>query len=76
VNYRFPREHWGKGVGTLAARAMIQYGFEVLGLARVHAVALVENVRSARVLEKAGMRVEKNLLWHGLPAQLWGISRK
>jgi ribosomal-protein-alanine N-acetyltransferase len=74
INYRFPSESWGKGIGTEAARVMIRYGFETLQLERVCAVILKENIRSRRVLEKVGMSVEKDLLWHDLPAQLWVIS--
>jgi ribosomal-protein-alanine N-acetyltransferase len=76
INYRFPSENWGKGIGTLAASAMIQYGFETLQLESVSAIILKENVRSARILIKVGMKVEKDLLWHALPAQLWVISKR
>jgi [ribosomal protein S5]-alanine N-acetyltransferase len=50
--------HWGQGYATEAARAMIRYGFETLGLHRIYASYVPHNVASGRVLEKIGMRRE------------------
>jgi len=61
--------HWGRGLATGAAAALIEFGFKELGLHRIWASCLPENPASARVLEKAGMRREgfcrKNLKIHG-----------
>jgi ribosomal-protein-alanine N-acetyltransferase len=75
INYRFPSETWGKGVGSEAAQAMINYGFNTLDLKTVYAIILTTNIRSRRVLEKAGMSMDKNLFWKDLPAELWSVSR-
>lgn len=56
VGYHFFPEHWGLGYATEAARGALEHGFERLGLDRIVAVVLPENVASTRVLEKAGMR--------------------
>lgn len=56
--YGIARIHWGKGLATEAARAVVGYGFSTLGLARVFAWLDPRNVRSMRVLEKLGMRRE------------------
>jgi RimJ/RimL family protein N-acetyltransferase len=48
------RAHWGRGIVTSAGRLVIEYGFGVLGLASVEAVALARNARVIRVLEKLG----------------------
>jgi [ribosomal protein S5]-alanine N-acetyltransferase len=50
--------YWGQGYATEAARAMIQYGFETLGLQRIYASYVPHNVASGRVLQKIGMRRE------------------
>lgn len=47
---------WGKGYATEAARASVRFGFEVLKLDEIVAVALPENSASIRVMERAGMR--------------------
>lgn len=52
------RAHWGHGLATEAARAVLAHGLGPLGLVRVQAICHVENLASARVLEKAGMQLE------------------
>ena len=37
---------------------MVRYGFEELGLERIHAICMVNNPASARVMEKVGMHLE------------------
>jgi len=58
LGYAFHRAHWGKGYATEAARAMLKFGFGELKLHRIWATCDPENVASAKVLEKAGMRLE------------------
>jgi [ribosomal protein S5]-alanine N-acetyltransferase len=49
---------WGKGYATEAAKRVIRFGFEELGLNRIYAHHMVRNPASGRVLEKSGMRDE------------------
>jgi ribosomal-protein-alanine N-acetyltransferase len=49
---------WGKGYATEAARALVQYGFETLGIHRIYASYLTHNTASAVVLKKIGMKYE------------------
>ncbi len=53
--YGIARAHWGKGLTTEAARAVVDFGFEKYGLEKVFAVADLRNRRSWRVMEKVGM---------------------
>ncbi|HEX9786233.1 MAG TPA: GNAT family N-acetyltransferase [Opitutaceae bacterium] len=50
--------HWGRGYATEAARALIDQGFGVLDLERIHAHHFARNIASGRVLEKIGMKLE------------------
>ena len=50
--------YWGRGFTTEAARAVVDFGFEVVGLNRVDATYLTRNPASGRVMEKIGMRAE------------------
>src|SRR5512141_1450596 len=52
VAYTIAREYWGQGLGTEAAQAILHYGFEKLGLARL--ICLIEpgNVASQKVAAK------------------------
>jgi RimJ/RimL family protein N-acetyltransferase len=56
--------YWGHGYATEAAAAVVQYGFDTLGLQRIYASHFSGNVASARVLQKIGMRHEGRLRSH------------
>lgn len=56
LKYALLREYWGRGLATEAARGMLQYGLETLGIRRVIATTAPENEPSHRVLGKCGMR--------------------
>lgn len=64
IGYELAPWHWGRGYATEAARAMLAFGFEALGLHKVHARCLAVNAASARVLERLGMRLEARLREH------------
>lgn len=61
LGYELSPEHWGQGYATEAARAMVEFGFTRLGLHRIWATCIAENVRSARVLGRVGLRREGRL---------------
>jgi ribosomal-protein-alanine N-acetyltransferase len=60
VGYTVAAEHRGRGVATAALRLVCGVAFSERGLdlARLEAVAAVENLASRRVLEKAGFAFE------------------
>ncbi len=60
IGYMLAPRHWGHGYGTELARALVDFGLGDLGLRRLSAIVAIENERSRRVLEKAGLR------WEGL----------
>lgn len=55
VGWRLHPGHWGRGLATEGGRASLGYGFESLGLDRIIAIFMAENVASVRVMEKLGM---------------------
>ncbi|MEU6389686.1 GNAT family N-acetyltransferase [Streptomyces sp. NPDC046939] len=55
LGYRLNRASWGRGHATEGARALIDKGFTELGVERVTANTMAVNVRSRRVMEKAGL---------------------
>ncbi len=59
LGYRLIPPHWGRGLATEAAQALVRYGFETLGLNRIIAMAMRDNTRSIRVMKKSGMRFWK-----------------
>ena len=61
--------YWGKGYSTEAAQEMVRYGFEDLGLPRIHANHFGSNPASGRVMQKVGMRYEGTRREH---CEKWG----
>jgi RimJ/RimL family protein N-acetyltransferase len=55
LGYRLRRAAWGRGYATEGARALVCKGFGELGVRRVTATTMAVNVRSRRVMEKAGL---------------------
>jgi ribosomal-protein-alanine N-acetyltransferase len=58
VGYVLGRKYWNRGYMTEAVRAVVAWALAQPHVYRVWAVCDVENLASARVLEKAGMRRE------------------
>lgn len=55
VGWRLAHRFWGQGYAPEAARAAVQFGFEVKGLAEIVANTVAPNLNSRRVMEKLGM---------------------
>ncbi|MGC4096398.1 MAG: GNAT family N-acetyltransferase [Nitrospira sp.] len=55
IGWRLGAEHWGYGYATEGSRAVLAFGFKVLGLTEVVSFTVPENVRSRRVMERLGM---------------------
>ena len=58
IGYWIGEPHAGKGYMTDAVRTLVQYGFDRLDLHRLEAACIPGNLRSVRVLEKAGFARE------------------
>jgi ribosomal-protein-alanine N-acetyltransferase len=73
--YGCDRGHWGRGLVTEAARATLRYGFRRAGLPRVMAVANKDNKGSRRVMEKCGLRYERDAVYFDLPVVYYAVNR-
>lgn len=62
IGYILAPEATGKGYATEAGKALLRLGFDDLGLHRIRAAIDERNERSARVLERLGMRREGRLV--------------
>jgi ribosomal-protein-alanine N-acetyltransferase len=58
VSYLFTKDSWGRGYATEAAKAILDYGFNQIGLRRIVALVYPQNEPSIHVLEKLGMKYE------------------
>ncbi len=64
IGYWLGVPYWGRGYATEAAKAVIGYAFETLGVRRVFAFHFTRNPASGRVLAKAGMQREGTMRQH------------
>ena len=71
IGYELAPEHWGKGYATEAAQAMVEFGFRELGLHRISSWCIADNLASARVLEKVGLRLEGRMREHEYFKERW-----
>ena len=58
IGYVLNPDYHGKGYGTEAARRVLRFGFEKLGLHRIEAKFMKGNESSLHVMEKLGMTME------------------
>jgi ribosomal-protein-alanine N-acetyltransferase len=72
--YSLARRHWGLGYATEVALLLKSLAFDSLGVHRLEATCHPDNVRSIRVLAKAGLTVEGRLLDHMLMRGEWRDS--
>ena len=70
LGYWIGTPYWGQGYGTEAARAVVRYGFETLGLNRIYAYHTARNPASGRIMQKVGMMHEGCQRQH---ANRWGF---
>jgi ribosomal-protein-alanine N-acetyltransferase len=75
VAYMIARAYWGQGLGTEAARAIKEYGFEKHGFPRLVSIIAPGNYASVRVAEKNGMRHVKDFLQDDFLCHLYSVDR-
>jgi RimJ/RimL family protein N-acetyltransferase len=55
IGWRLSTAHWGRGLATEGARAVVKHAFEVMNLQALVSFTAPANIRSRRVMEKIGM---------------------
>lgn len=58
VGYVLNPEYWGMGIAAEAVNAVLRLGFDIMGLNRIEARYMVDNINSRKVMEKCGMTFE------------------
>jgi ribosomal-protein-alanine N-acetyltransferase len=76
LGYTLHERFWGRGLATEAGRACLRFGFEVIGLERIAAIALPENGASRRVMEKLGFHYEKDAHYYHTDLVYYALSRQ
>ncbi len=76
VAYTISKAVQGQGLGSEAAQAILQYGFEILNLSRLICLIDAENIASQKVARKIGMDFEKESQDEMGPFQVYAINKK
>jgi RimJ/RimL family protein N-acetyltransferase len=74
IGYRLDPKFWNKGLATEAALTTIQYGFEQLKFPYILGIVERENIGSIRVLQKLGMKYQKETLFHGILMDIYQVN--
>ena len=61
VGFAFLTQHWAKGYASESAAAVLEHGYETLGLSRIVAITAPENFGSMAVLTKIGLQLERSI---------------
>ncbi|MFS0727646.1 GNAT family N-acetyltransferase [Paenibacillus sp. 1P07SE] len=64
LGYVLSKEYWNQGIMTEVIHKIIEFGFKKLELVRIEARCIKNNIGSARVMEKTGMKLEGILRKH------------
>lgn len=76
ILYGLAPTHWGRGLATEAAAAMLAWGFDRHGFDRVLALTDAPNAASVRVMERLGMSFVKRALHHDLDTVFYVMTRE
>lgn len=69
------RPHWGRGFALEAARAALTHAFGPLGWHRVISLIDPDNIRSIRLAERLGERMEEEVMLRGYRLYLYALDR-
>jgi RimJ/RimL family protein N-acetyltransferase len=71
LGHSFRRESWARGLASEAAGACARYAYDVLQAPAVISLVHPDDVRSQRVAERGGAKVEREMALRGLPARVF-----
>lgn len=71
IGYELDPKHWNHGYATEAAHAIVDFGFSHFDVHRIWADCVADNVGSAHILEKLGMKLEGRFREHQFYKGRW-----
>jgi RimJ/RimL family protein N-acetyltransferase len=75
IGYGFMPDYWGQGLATEIARACVRIGFDQLHFPSLVAITTPANIGSQRVMQKAGLHYERNIVHAGVSHVLFRTRR-
>lgn len=67
IGYWYDEAHWGGGIASEAAQALVRFAMEDLGLVRLDAGHAADNPASGKVLERVGFRFQADITRYSRP---------
>ncbi|HEY0124426.1 MAG TPA: GNAT family N-acetyltransferase [Rhizobium sp.] len=74
LSYHLHPDSWGKGYATELVRQVLDFAFNDLHADRVIGLVRPINVASRNVLEKCGLALEREVMLHGAPTNLFALA--
>jgi len=74
ISYLLDKPYWNNGFATEIALSTMKYGFDRLGLKRIAGLVYPQNTASIHVLEKLGMKYEKDIRFWDVNLLLYSIE--
>lgn len=77
IGWRLDPPYWRRGLATEGARALMNYGFNDMGLLEIVSIYEPDNVASGRVIEKLGMHFDRETRhpFFNVPIHIYRLSR-
>jgi len=75
VGFRLKKEFWSKGYSTEAGKALVNHGFESLGLKRIAAIVRPDNLASQAVIKNIGLKEEGTGTFYGIHCLYFGLEK-
>jgi RimJ/RimL family protein N-acetyltransferase len=74
IGWRLRPDRWGRGYASEAARRMAAFAFDELKAPSLAAVCHPDNLDSAKVMQRLGMRYRGDEVWHAQTVAVYDIS--
>ncbi len=74
IGWRLRQDRWGRGLASEAARAMAAFAFDDLAAPLLCAVCQTENVASAKVMQRLGMRWRGVERWYDMDCAVYEMT--
>lgn len=58
IGYAISSRYWGKGITTEALKEVVKYGYSHMNINRIEGKCNIDNLSSARIMKKVGMKEE------------------
>ena len=76
MGHRYSRDTWRQGIGTEAAKAILNYGLKELALPWIISTLLTEIIAYEKILNKLGFVLEENTFYMGKLCRKYKLENK